>query len=118
MLTGNERQRYDDIRCRMSYCVNISGVMYFIIIITTIIIIIIIKTSSTGTSGKNKVVYKLFSRPHKPLQDLIQKLFNYIHHPNTTVSNFFIAQLHIKEMQKTCIKIMECQLICKKCKVF
>ena len=80
--------------------------MYFIIIITTIIIIII-KTSSTGTSGKNKVVYKLFSRPHKPLQDLVKKLFSYIHYPNTTVSNIFIDQLHIKEMQKTCIKIME-----------
>ena len=33
-----------------------------------IIIIIIIKTSSTGPSGENKVVYKLLSLPHKHLR--------------------------------------------------
>ena len=32
------------------------------------IFIIIIKTSSTGPSGKNKVVYKLLSQPHKHLR--------------------------------------------------
>ena len=32
-----------------------------------IIIIINIKTSSTGPSWKNKVVYKLLSQPHKHL---------------------------------------------------
>ena len=31
--------------------------------------IIIIKTSSTGQSWKNKVVYKLLSQPHKHLPD-------------------------------------------------
>ena len=33
-----------------------------------IIIIIVIKTSSTGPSGKNNVVYKLMSQPHKHLR--------------------------------------------------
>ena len=32
-----------------------------------IIIIIIIKTSSTGTSGKYKVIYKVLSKPNKHL---------------------------------------------------
>ena len=31
------------------------------------IIIIIIKTSSTGPSGKDKIVYKLLTQPHKQL---------------------------------------------------
>ena len=31
-------------------------------------IISIIKTSSTGPSGKNRVVYKLISQPHKHLR--------------------------------------------------
>ena len=39
--------------------------MVFIIII---IITIIIKTSSTSPSGKNKIVYKLFSQPHNYLR--------------------------------------------------
>ena len=33
-----------------------------------IIIIIIIKTSITGPSWKNKIVYKLLSQPHKHLR--------------------------------------------------
>ena len=33
-----------------------------------IIIIIIIKTSSTGPIGKNKIVYKLLTQPHKRLR--------------------------------------------------
>ena len=40
---------------------------YIIIIIIIITIIIIIKTCSTGSSGKNKVVYKLLSQPHKQI---------------------------------------------------
>ena len=35
---------------------------------TIIIIIFIIKTSSTGQSGKNKIVYKLLSQPNKNLR--------------------------------------------------
>ena len=31
-------------------------------------LIIIIKTSSTGPPGKNKIVYKLLTQPHKQLQ--------------------------------------------------
>ena len=37
-------------------------------IIISIIFIIIIKTSSTGSSGENKVVYKFLSQPHKHLR--------------------------------------------------
>ena len=33
-----------------------------------IIIIIIMKTVSRGPSGKNKIVYKLLSQPHKNLR--------------------------------------------------
>ena len=33
-----------------------------------IIIIIIIKTSSTGPIGKNKIVHKLLTQPHKHLR--------------------------------------------------
>ena len=47
------------------YDVDAYGEIQRIIII---IIIIIIKTSSTGPSGKNKIVYKLLSQPHKHLR--------------------------------------------------
>ena len=42
--------------------------MYYCIIILLYYWFIIIKTSSTGQSGKNKVVYKLLSQPHKHLR--------------------------------------------------
>ena len=40
---------------------------FIVIIIIIIIVIIIIKTSSTGQSEKNKIVYKLLTQPHKHL---------------------------------------------------
>ena len=42
-------------------------------LLVTLVIIIIIKTSSTGHSGENKVVYKLLSQPHKHLRHGKQK---------------------------------------------
>ena len=43
--------------------------MKFVLRISKIMFIIIInKTSSTGPSGKEKVVYKLLSQPHKNLR--------------------------------------------------
>ena len=39
----------------------------------TIIIIIIIKISSTGQSGKNKIVYKLLTQTHKHQHHIKQK---------------------------------------------
>ena len=41
---------------------------YSNILLYSIIIIIIIKTSSTDPSGKNKIVYKLLTQPHKHLR--------------------------------------------------
>ena len=45
------------------FLIMISDTRYIIIIV----IILIIKTSSTGPRGKNKIVYKLRTQPHKHL---------------------------------------------------